>query len=179
MSKRGPSSPPIAPPQDFTFFPQAPKRSNTTRSRRFFGLSRSSTTASTSSRRAASGPESLGLNRASTTSGTSNQFPDHEMLPVVQACPALRTRTVVSQSADQGQVCSECKKWIEHMRNMILGYDKRRGIRGNAAFKEFLDDRRECRAIAEDLGFGESSRTLGDGMRRDSGDELYGMRPHS
>jgi hypothetical protein len=77
------------------------------------------------------------------------------MLPVVQKCPELKTRTVVSHSADQSQVCKECAKWIEHMRNMIVGYDKRRGVRGNAAFKEFLEERRECKAIAEDLGFGE------------------------
>lgn len=76
------------------------------------------------------------------------------MLPVVQACTELKTRAVVSQSVDQSQVCSECKKWIEHMRNMIIGYKKRRGIRGNAAFKEFLEDRLECKAIADDLGFG-------------------------
>ncbi|KAF9739526.1 hypothetical protein PMIN02_005821 [Paraphaeosphaeria minitans] len=179
MSKRGPSSPPIAPPQDFTFFPQPAKRSNTTKSGRFFGLRRSSTAASTSSRRAASGPGSVGLNRASTTSGASNQFPDYEMLPQVQACPELKTRTIVTQSVDKSQVCSECSKWIEHMRNMIAGYDKRRGLRGSAAFKEFLEDRRECRAVAEELGFGESRRTLGGGMRRDSGDELYGMQPLS
>lgn len=110
--------------------------------------------AGTSSRRTASGPESVGSNRASTTSGASCQFPDHEMLPVVQACPELKTRTVVSHNADQGQVCKECAKWIEHMRNMIVGYDKRRGVCGNAAFKEFLEDRRACKAIAEDLGFG-------------------------
>lgn len=83
----------------------------------------------------------------------------------------------MSQSTDQSQVCKECKKWIEHMRNMIMGYDKGRGIRGNAAFKELLEDRAECKAIAEGLGFGESRRALGGGMRRDSGDELYGMRP--
>jgi hypothetical protein len=99
------------------------------------------------------------------------------MLPVVQACPELKTRTVVSHNADQGQVCKECAKWIEHLRNMIVGYDKRRGVRGNAAFREFLEDRRECKAIAKDLGFGESRRALGGGVRRDSGDELYDMRP--
>ncbi|KAF2451533.1 hypothetical protein P171DRAFT_426045 [Karstenula rhodostoma CBS 690.94] len=179
MSKRGPSSPPVAPPQDFAFFSHAPKRSNTTKSRRFFGLSRSGTTASIAPRRASFGPESVGLNHASTTSGASNQFPDHEVLPVAQACQELKTRTVVSQNVDQSQVCKECEKWIEHMRNMIAGYDKRRGVRGNAAFKEFLEDRRECKYIAEDLGFGKSKITLGVGAKRDSGDELYGIRPLS
>lgn len=154
MSKRGPSSPPMAPPQDFPFFPQTPQRSNTNKSRRFFGLSRSSTAASASSRQATSKPEPVRLKRASTISGASHKCPEHEMLPVVQACTELKTRAVVSQSVDQSQVCSECKKWIEHMRNMIIGYKKRRGIRGNAAFKEFLEDRLECKAIADDLGFG-------------------------
>ena len=37
---------------------------------------------------------------------------------------------------------------------MIAGYDKGKGIRGNAAFAEFLEGRAECRGVAEDLGFG-------------------------
>ncbi|KAJ4351752.1 uncharacterized protein N0V89_007095 [Didymosphaeria variabile] len=136
LSKRGPS-----PPQDFNFFPQAPKRANTTISRLFPSLSRSDTAASTCSRRTVSGPESVGSNRASTMSGVSSQFPDHEMLPAAETCPNLETRVRVSNKP--GQVCKECAKWIEHMQNMIEGYNKGRGVRGTAAFKEFLEERRE------------------------------------
>ncbi|KAF1948928.1 hypothetical protein CC80DRAFT_485441 [Byssothecium circinans] len=169
-SSRGPSSPPLSPPPEF--FPPSStstlKRSGTTTSskqRRFFSLSnmlqRSNTTATapstSSSRRAVSGPEP-GVSRTSTSSftaqGLNNDFgiPDHELIATASACPELKKRTLVS-SGGGGQVCKGCARWLGHMRSMLEGYDKGRGIRGTPAFKRFLEDTEVARETAHMLGF--------------------------
>lgn len=59
------------------------------------------------------------------------------------SCPSLTPRTLVSpsSSASANLICTSCARWISLMRSMIVGYDKGRGLRGNAAFKEFLEGR--------------------------------------
>ena len=69
---------------------------------------------------------------------------------MVEACPELGTRTIVTGSP--GQVYAQCAHWVELMRDMIIGYDKGRGLRGIAALAEFLERREQCTAIAGDLG---------------------------
>lgn len=69
---------------------------------------------------------------------------------MASSCPELTSRTLVSSSA--GQVCKECRVWIDAMRSMIEGYDKGRGVRGTPAFKEFLMEREEARQVEFELG---------------------------
>lgn len=93
----------------------------------------------------------------------------------MQKCPNLKLQTVVG-NGDGNRVCKECKRWIENMRNMIIGYDKGRGVRGNIAFQEFLEMRQECREVAEMLGFGSSRDPVSSrGITRWDSDELYRM----
>ncbi|PVI03185.1 hypothetical protein DM02DRAFT_612421 [Periconia macrospinosa] len=180
LSTRGPSSPPLSPPAEFFNNTSRPtsyaatsngggssqlRRSGTSssaaKSKRFFSMStmlqRSNTTGTT--RRAASDSTSSSGATSAFTNGSSggggmwmNDFgiPDHELNHVASTCPDLTSRTLVSSSG--GQVCKECKMWIELMRSMIEGYDKGRGVRGTPAFKEFLMENEAATNVKLDLG---------------------------
>ncbi|KAI4623895.1 uncharacterized protein J4E88_009578 [Alternaria novae-zelandiae] len=139
---RGPNSPPISSPT--ANYASPPKRSSSTR--RFFSLSgqlsRSSTNASTNSRRAVSGPSGTTTPRTSDSSSGSYNYtmtldystlPDHQLAAVKCANPIKRTHV----SRDM-VVCKDCAREIGHMRNMIQRYDKTGSIRGTAAFEKFL-----------------------------------------
>ncbi|KAF2027654.1 hypothetical protein EK21DRAFT_91307 [Setomelanomma holmii] len=151
---RGPNSPPLSPPVA-TF--QPPKRTSSTR--RFFSLShalsRSNTTASTSSRRTASGPP--GTPRDSTSSHGSYTpamasmalnyatLPDHQLVAV--RCTNSTRRTHVSREMD---VCKVCKRWVDDMRSMLGRYDKTGSIRGTAAFEKFLKSEGDGAGVGDD-----------------------------
>ncbi|KAF1838038.1 hypothetical protein BDW02DRAFT_565301 [Decorospora gaudefroyi] len=139
---RGPSSPPFSPPT--ANFPAPPKRSSSTR--RFFSLSgtlsRTSTNASTTSRRATSGPgattprssdSSNGSYTPITTALDYSTLPDHQLSAVKCAEPTKRTNV-----SREMVVCKDCARWIGQMRNMIQRYDKTGSIRGTGAFEKFL-----------------------------------------
>ncbi|CAI6227484.1 unnamed protein product [Periconia digitata] len=170
LATRGPSSPPLSPPAEF-FNPSRPasysgsgppqvKRSGTAtaKSKRFFSMSnmlqRSNTATSTSRRAVSDSTSSYPALSSSNGNGNGwlNDFgiPDHELNHVASTCPGLTSRTIVSSSG--GQVCKECKAWIELMRSMIEGYDKGRGVRGTPAFKEFLKEREEAKEVQMELG---------------------------
>ncbi|KAL6703488.1 hypothetical protein ACN47E_009586 [Coniothyrium glycines] len=138
---RGPNTPPLSPPA-LGFEP--PKRSASTR--RFFSLSgtlsRTSTSASASSRRAISGPTS-GHKRSDSTSSHGSivathaldysTLPDHQLAAVKCGDPTKRTH--VSREMN---VCKDCKRCINDMRSMLQRYDKSGSVRGTAAFEKFL-----------------------------------------
>ncbi|EUC33770.1 hypothetical protein COCVIDRAFT_83925 [Bipolaris victoriae FI3] len=131
---RGPGSPPVSPPAT-----APPKRTSSTR--RFFSLSgqlsRSNTSASTSSRRSgASAPRTSVSSSGSYTYTVELDYstlPDHQLAAVRCADPTRRT--YVSRGM---VVCKECARWIEAMRSMIQFYDKKGSVRGTAAFEKFL-----------------------------------------
>ncbi|KAF2645913.1 hypothetical protein P280DRAFT_465651 [Massarina eburnea CBS 473.64] len=150
-ASRGPSSPPLSPPAEFSV-PSA-----STKQKRFFSMSnmlqRSNTSASSSSRRTVSGPEARTSTSSFVPDGLANDvgIPDHELITAASACPGLRIRTQVSKGPG-GRVCKECAQWLEYMRSMLDGYDKGRGVRGTPAFNMFLEHTRESRAMMDMLG---------------------------
>lgn len=99
------------------------------------------------------GSEYVGLNKASTSyAGASMSRPqEYELFNVASACEDLKERAIVTDCSIS-QIWKECAKWVEHMRTMITGYDKGRGLRGNEAFREFLENRDSCWVIGEKLG---------------------------
>ncbi|KAH7088787.1 hypothetical protein FB567DRAFT_318216 [Paraphoma chrysanthemicola] len=153
---RGPNSPPLSSPvQNF----QPPKRASSTR--RFFSLSqtlsRSNTTASTSSRRTTSGPpgtprDSLSSHGSWTPAAAApatalnyDTLPDHQLLAVRCSNPTRRTH--VSREMD---VCKVCKGWVNDMRSMLVRYDKTGSIRGTTAFEKFLKPEGEGAGLRDD-----------------------------
>ncbi|KAF2277299.1 uncharacterized protein EI97DRAFT_466191 [Westerdykella ornata] len=152
---RGPSaimSPPLDRANSTPFFSQS--RNPGKLSKRFasFSLSRSGTTASSSSatRRALSGPVSpVSSSRTSTSSRFSSLgenvvsghgIPDHQFEAVRCKGDAVEVRTTVTSDME---VCKECKIWIGEMRFMIERYEKTGTIKGTMAFEEFLKWRGE------------------------------------
>ncbi|KAF2853036.1 hypothetical protein T440DRAFT_466047 [Plenodomus tracheiphilus IPT5] len=138
---RGPNSPPLSPPTP-TFPP--PKRSSSTR--RFFSLSgtlsRSSTNASSTSRRAVSGPSGMMTPSESTSSYGSyaptmaldySTLPDHQLSAVKCENPTKRTHVTRDM-----RVCKPCERSIGDMRNMLARYDKTGSVLGTSAFERFL-----------------------------------------
>jgi hypothetical protein len=140
---RGPGSPPIS-PAAVSYAP--PKRSGSTR--RFFSLSRSSTTASHQrtisetlpalSRDSTSSSGSYTPAPASAVQGVALNYaslPDHQLFAV--KCEKPIKSTHVSREMD---VCKTCKRALADMRSMLARYDQTGSIRGTAAFEQFLKD---------------------------------------
>lgn len=138
---RGPNSPRLSPPVANS---PPPKRSSS--SRRFFSLSgtlsRSSTNASSTSRRAVSGPSGMMTPRASTSSYGSyvptmaldySTLPDHQLIAVKCENPTKRTHVTREM-----RVCKNCERGIADMRNMLARYDKTGSVMGTSAFERFL-----------------------------------------
>ncbi|KAH6613898.1 hypothetical protein C7974DRAFT_66472, partial [Boeremia exigua] len=130
---RGPMSPPLSPAAT----PAPMKRSASTR--RFFSLSQTiSRSASTTSRRNVSSPDS-----ASETSYFAAADPvkplNYATLPAHQLnavrCAEPTKKSAISREMD---VCKECKRWLADMRGMLARYDKTGSIKGTAAFEAFL-----------------------------------------
>lgn len=180
-AKRGPSSPLPVPPEEY--FKQPMRRSTTKRKTRFFSMSnvleRSGTTKSFSSRRAVSGPENGGGSRDSRSSFAEGRsgisILEHELKEAAQRCPNIQDKTQVGNNAP-GQVCEECRKWIDSLRIMLKTYEEGKGVRGTKAFEEFLKDRPGPKEIADLLGLWPPPRPNLAVTRRDE-DELYDMRP--
>ncbi|KAF2248970.1 hypothetical protein BU26DRAFT_309303 [Trematosphaeria pertusa] len=157
-AQRGPSSPPPI-PQHITFPlgpPPKPASKGSLIKRPFRSMSnsvkRSPTTASTTSTRSASNPtESIPRSSTSSFSATGGLvwgMSDHEW--EMYQCTPLTERVIVSSG--KSTLCPECKKWVDEMRDMLFRLEKSNSVMGTAAFREFLRDREEPRAIARKLG---------------------------
>ncbi|KAF2729750.1 hypothetical protein EJ04DRAFT_555904 [Polyplosphaeria fusca] len=166
---RGPSSPPLVPLQ-FTPATGLPKRQSTISRLRKGFIERAAASMKEGGRRSVSDPApGFSFSRSSTmsnisTADTGPSWTDAEIKAVKCAVP--KARGVVGGSG-LGTVCQECRVWIERMRDMILGFDGGKGVRGTGAYEEFL----RARGVGDVRVFAEGVRGRGEDVR-----ELVGER---
>ncbi|KAF2473614.1 uncharacterized protein BDR25DRAFT_124120 [Lindgomyces ingoldianus] len=135
---RGPVSPPLTSPLLISSSSMPPPKRHT----RIFSLSKitraTSTITTKSTRRAVS--DSTSYPRTSTSSSSSNSpalspLTDHELEFARCKAPTRRTQIASGMPMD---VCKECRKSIQDMRNMLERYEKTGSVLGTTAFERFL-----------------------------------------